>query len=81
MRQHFRHQISHVPNFKLESYIRSVRSDEPAFPLLLNQVEQFGSVCILADRKARSNLPTKAMTLARLKRNAETAFPSTNPEI
>ena len=67
MRQHFRHQISHVPNFKLESFIRSVRSDEPAFPFLLDSVEQLGSVCILANRKTRSNLPTKAMSLARLK--------------
>src|SRR2546423_3111372 len=74
MWQHFLYQISHVSHFKLDCFIRSVWSYEPAAPSLLNYVEQFGSICILANRKARSYLPTEAMTLARLERNAETTF-------
>jgi len=74
MRQHFVHQTSHVSHFKLDGLVGSVRPDESAFPLLLDHVEEFGSVCVLADRKTRSNLPTKAMTIARLKRNAEATF-------
>ena len=74
MWQHFLYQISDVPYLELECLIRSVRPDGPASPLLLNRAKEFGSVCVLADRKARSNLPTEAMTLARLKRNAKTTF-------
>src|SRR4029079_855867 len=50
------------------------RPNESASPLLLNRVKEFGSICVLADRKARSNLPPKAMTLAWLERDAETPF-------
>ena len=75
MWQHFLYQISDVSHLKLDCFIRSVWSYEPAAPSLLNYVEQFSSICILADRKARSHLPTEAMTLARLKRNAEATFP------
>src|SRR5436853_7607717 len=68
--QHFRHQFADVPYLELESLIRSVRPYGPAFPLLLNRAKEFGAICVLAHRKARSNLPTEAMTLAWLKRNA-----------
>src|SRR5712691_4997309 len=74
MWQHFRYQIANVPNFELEGLIRSVRPDESASPPLLNRVKEFGSIRVLAHRKTWSNLPTEAMTLARLERNAETAF-------
>src|SRR5438067_9453015 len=69
--QHFRYQLADVPYFELECLVRSVRPDESAFPLLLNRLQKFGSICVLAHRKARSNLPTEAMTLSRLKRNAK----------
>ena len=72
--QHFRYQFADVPYLELEYLIRSVRSDGSASPHLLNRPKEFGSVCVLADRKARSNLPTEAVTLARLERNAETTF-------
>src|SRR5438309_9246195 len=72
--QHFRYQLADVPYFELECLIRSVRPDESAFPLLLNRLQKFGSICVLAHRKARSNLPTEAMTLARLKRDAKATF-------
>jgi hypothetical protein len=74
MWQHMCHQISYVPHFELERLVRSVRSDEPASPFLLDYMEQFGSLRVLADREARSHLPTESMTIARLKRNAETTF-------
>ncbi len=48
--------------------------NESASPLLLNYVEQFGSVRVLADRKTRSNLPTEAMTLARLERKRKNSL-------
>ena len=74
MRQHVCYQITDVPHFELERLVRSVRSDEPAFPFLSYYVEQFGSLRVLADREARSHLPTESMTIARLKRNAETTL-------
>ena len=43
-------------------------------PSLPDHVEQLSSVRVLADREARSDLPSEAMSLARLERNAETAF-------
>ena len=39
-----------------------------------DHVKQLGSLCVLADREARSHLPTESMTIARLERNAETTF-------
>src|SRR5205807_3795761 len=72
--QHFRYQLADVPYFELECLIRSVRPDGSASPLLLNRVKEFGSICVLAHRKTRSNLPAKAVSLAWLERNAETTF-------
>jgi hypothetical protein len=72
--QHFGYQFADVPYFEFESLIRSVRSDRSASPLLLNRVQELSSICVLADREARSNLPTKAVSLAWLKRDAETTF-------
>jgi hypothetical protein len=74
MRQHSSYQITNVPHLELERLVRSVRSDEPAFPFRFDHVEQFGSICVLADRETRSNLPAESMTIARLERNAETTF-------
>jgi hypothetical protein len=71
MWQHTGHQISYVSHFELERLVRSVRSDEPASPALFDYVKQFGSLRVLANREARSHLPTESMTIARLKRNAE----------
>src|SRR5947208_2332277 len=72
--QHFRYQLADVPYFELECLIRSVRPDRSAFPLLLNRAKELGSICVLAHRETRSNLPTEAMTLARLKRDAKATF-------
>ena len=74
MRQHFRHQIADVPHFELECLVRSIRPDESASPFLLDHVEKFGSVCVLAHRETRPNLPPEAVPLAGLERDAETAF-------
>ena len=74
MRQHGCYQIFNAPHLELEGFVRSIRSDGPAFPSLLDRVEDLGSVCILVDRKTRTNLPPEAMPLAGLERNAETAF-------
>jgi len=74
MWQHFRYQITDVPNFELECLVWSVRPYESAFPLLLNHVQEFRSICVLADRETRSHLPTKTMTRAWLEWDAETTF-------
>jgi hypothetical protein len=74
MRQHLRHQISDVSHFELQRLVRPIRPDESAFPLFLDYVEQFSSLCVLAHRETRSNLPAEAMTIAWLERNAKTAF-------
>lgn len=74
MRYHLGYQISNRPDFELQRVVRPIRSDVPAFPLFLEYAEQLGSVCVLADRETRSNFPPEAMTLAGLKRDAETAF-------
>jgi hypothetical protein len=74
MRQHLGHQISDIPHFELQGLVRSIRSDESAFPFLLDYVEQLGSIRVLADRETRPNLPPKAMPLTGLERDAETAF-------
>ena|ERR1700730_6294537 len=74
MWQHFVHQISDVTHFELDGLVGSVRPDESALPPFLDHVEQFGSICILADRETRSDLPTEAMTITWLERNAETTF-------
>ena len=65
------------PTFRTSNFkrlVRSIRSDESASPFLLDHVEQFGPVCVLADRETRPHLPSEAMTIARLERNAKTAF-------
>jgi hypothetical protein len=72
--EYFLHQIPYLPDFVLEGFVGSIRSDESASPLFLDHVEQLGSVCVLADRETRSNLPAESMSLTRLKRNAEAAF-------
>ena len=74
MWQNFLHQISDVTHFELDSLVGSVRPDESAPPPLLDPVEQSGSICVLADRETRPNLPTEAMTTAWLKRNAKATF-------
>ncbi len=74
MWNNFTHQINHFPYLEFERFIRIIRSDESAFPFFLDYVKQFGSVCVLTDRKTRSNFPTEAMSLTGLKRNAKTTF-------
>ena len=61
-------------HFELQCLVRPIRPDESASPFILDHVEQFSSVCVLADRETRPNLPPEAMTIAWLKRNAKTAF-------
>jgi len=68
------HQMPHVSHFVLDSLVGSTRSDESALPSFLEQVENFSSVRILADREAWSNLPPKPVSPARLERNTEAAF-------
>src|SRR5262249_6643170 len=72
--EHSLHQVTYVPHFVLDGLVGSIRSDESAFPSSLKHVEKLGSVCVLADRETRSNLPTVPMSSAWLERNAETAF-------
>ncbi len=72
--KHSLHQVIHVSHFVLDGLVGSIRSDRPAVPSLLHRVQQLSSVCILADRKARSNLPPESMSSTRLERNAETAL-------
>jgi hypothetical protein len=74
MRYHFRYQVSDGPHFELEGLVRSIRSYVPAIPCSLDYVERLSSVCVLADRETRPNLPAEAMSLARLERDAEAAF-------
>ena len=74
MRQHFCHQIADISHFELERLVRSIWPDESASPFLLDYVEKLSSVCVLAHREARSNLPPKAVPLTGLERDAETAF-------
>src|ERR1700682_4639697 len=74
VRQHLRYQTSDVSHFELQCLVRPIRPDESASPFILDHVEQFSSVCVLADRETRPNLPPEAMTIAWLKRNAKTAF-------
>ena len=74
MRENFLHQVLYVSNFILDGFVRSIRSNKPASPLFLDDVEEFSAVCILANRKTRSYLPPELVSPARLERNAETSF-------
>ncbi len=74
VRQHRFDQVSNLSDFKLESFVRTIGPNESASPMFLKPVQQFCSVCILADRETRSNLPAESMSLTRLERNAEAAF-------
>ena len=74
MGEHLLHQVANLPHLELESLVGSIGSDEATLPFSLDHVEQLCSICVLADRKARPNLSTKAVSLARLERNAETTF-------
>ena len=66
--------IPDVPNFELQGLVRPIGPDEAATPSFSNHREEFGSLRVLADRKARSNLPTKPVSPTGLKRNTEAAF-------
>src|SRR6266542_2966342 len=72
--EHALHQMPHLPDFVLDGFVGPIRSDESATPLLLDDVVKLSSVCVLADRETRSNLPTVPMSPARLERDAEAAF-------
>ena len=74
MRYRLGYQITDVSHFEFDRLVRSIRSYEPATPLFLDHVEKLSSIRVLADRETRPNLPAQAMTIARLERNAETAF-------
>ena len=75
MGENLPHQIADRANLILESLVRPIRSNETASPALLDCIKQVGSICVLADREARSNLPAKLVPSAGLKRDAEAAFP------
>jgi hypothetical protein len=66
MGEDFLHQITNVPDLELDGFVRPIWSDESAAPHFLNYKEQFGSIRVLADRKARSNLPAMPMSSTRL---------------
>lgn len=68
------HQIADIPNLELESSVGSVGPDETTSPSLSDDAEELSSVRVLADREARSNLPTESMSSTRLERDAEAAF-------
>src|SRR5262249_43401776 len=68
------HQIPNIPNLEFDGFVRSIRSNETASPSFLNDEEEIGSICVLTDRKARSDLPTKPVSPTRLKGNAKAAF-------
>jgi hypothetical protein len=74
VREHALYEVRDLANLELDGSIGAIRSDRPAVPSSLDLVEWLSSVCVLADRKARSNLPTESMSRARLERYAETAF-------
>jgi len=74
VRENLLHQISNVSYFELDGFVGPIGSDEAASPSFLNYFEELGSVRVLADRKARSDLPTQPMSAAWLERNAEAAF-------
>jgi hypothetical protein len=59
------HQVADIPYLKLDGFVRSIRSNEPAFPLFLD-MEKFRAICVLTDRKAGSDFPTELMSFARL---------------
>jgi hypothetical protein len=66
--------VSNLSDFKLESFVRSIRTNESASPMVLKHVKQFCSIRVLANRETRPNLPAEAMSLARNERDAEAAF-------
>jgi hypothetical protein len=74
MRNNPANQIAGIPDFELEGSVGSIGSNGTASPRALKHVEELRSFRVLADRKTRSNLPAEAVSHARLKRNAETAF-------
>src|SRR5207245_8965530 len=74
VRNHATDQGSPRPDFERASLVRPSRSDRTAFPCLLQEMEQLGSIRVLAHRKARSNLPPESMPPTRLERNAETTL-------
>lgn len=68
------HQVTNVSNFELQCFVGSIGSDEAATPSFLNHGEEFGAICVLADRKARSNLPTQPVSPTWLERDTEAPF-------
>ena len=74
MGQDPRIQVRQPPDFELKCLVGTIRPDRAAIPHLVKDREQFGPLRVLADRETRSNLPTEAMTLARLKRDAKATF-------
>ena len=53
----FRSSSFRTSNFSV--LIGTIRTDRPAIPHLHQDREQFGPLCVLADRKARPNLPNR----------------------
>jgi hypothetical protein len=74
MRKHAFHQMGDVSDFELESVVRTIGTNESAFPPFLDQIEKFRSVVVLTYREARSHFPTESMSSTRLKRDAEATF-------
>jgi hypothetical protein len=74
MREYLRDEILNVSHLEFQGLVRSIWSDEAAAPSVLDHGQELCSICVLADRKARSDLPTQPVTPARLKGNTEAAL-------
>lgn len=67
-------QFAEVSDFELERVVRSVGADGPTTPTLLENMEDLGPISILADREARSDLPTESVSHAWLEGDTEATF-------
>src|SRR5262245_58741531 len=74
VREHALYEVADCSDLVLQGLVGPIWADRSAFPPSLELVQQLGSLCVLANREARSHLPTEPMSRARLERNAETAF-------
>ena len=64
--EHSLDEVLDVAHLELDGLVGPIRSDRSALPSFLELVEELSSVCVLADREARSNLPAESMSRARL---------------
>ncbi len=74
VRYHRGYQLSEISHFEFDRSVRSIRPYGPAIPQFVNDMEKLSAIGVLADRKARPNLPSQAMPPTGLERNAKTTL-------